>query len=87
MHAVISDMHGNLPALQAVLADIEQKGIGRQMVRATERIASMLGIRAINLFPLFGSESFWRKMGYRPHHRTARVMSKTVSSGLDVVRV
>jgi protein phosphatase len=27
--AVISDIHGNLPALEATLADISQRGIGR----------------------------------------------------------
>jgi len=29
VHAVISDIHGNLPALKAVLADIDSKGIER----------------------------------------------------------
>ena len=62
------------------------KGVGRQVVRAVEKIARTLGIRVINLFPLFGSELFWRKMGYGLHHRTARVMSKTVSPGLGTVQ-
>ncbi len=29
MHAIISDIHGNLPALEAVLADIDEKGLKR----------------------------------------------------------
>ena len=54
-------------------------GLGSQLVRAAEEVAHLMGLRNINVFPLHHTESFWLKMGYRPHYRTARVLSKYVN--------
>ena len=53
-------------------------GLGRQLVQAAENVARQMGVRIINVFPLTSARSFWDKMGYRPHPRTARVVWKRV---------
>lgn len=63
-----------------VVGAYQFKGIGREMVRAVESVARKLGLRRINLFPLYSSQKFWLKMGYGAHHCTARVLSKTLST-------
>ncbi len=64
-----------------VASPYRSRGIGREIAQAVEVIAQRLGIREINLFPLFRSGPFWQKLGYGEHRgRAARVLSKTVVS-------
>ena len=54
------------------------QGLGRELVRAAERIAAAMEMREINIFPLSGAVDFWQKMGYRKKPRTTRVLCKNV---------
>ena len=69
-----------------IAAPYRSQGLGRRIVRAAEVAARRLGIRTINLYPLFGSEPFWRRVGYGPGHRTARVLSKTLGFGPSLTK-
>ncbi len=62
-----------------VAAPFRLQGLGRQLVTASERIAREMGIRIIKVSPFPASEPFWRKMGYEPDARTARVLLKDLS--------
>jgi len=62
-----------------VAAPFRLQGLGRQLVTASERIAREMGIRIIRVFPFLASEPFWRKMGYEPDPRAARVLLKDLS--------
>ena len=46
--AIISDIHGNLPALQAVIADIEQQGIQERVCWATSWVMAHNLLNASN---------------------------------------
>ena len=71
-----------------VASPYRSRGIGREIARAVEAVAQRLGIREINLFPLFRSGPFWRKLGYEEHRsRAARVLSKTVVSARSCSRL
>jgi len=52
------------------------RGLGRQLVRAAERLADKVGICRINLMPLSPARPFWEKLGYAPHPEMARVLTK-----------
>lgn len=54
-------------------------GIGRQLVKAAEEVASAIEFGTINVLPIRSSQSFWLKMGYRSHRCTAHVLSKSVN--------
>jgi GNAT superfamily N-acetyltransferase len=54
------------------------KGIGRQIAAAVERVARDLGLATVSLYPLYGSDPFWRRIGYESLGPTARVLSKHV---------
>ena len=56
------------------------QGLGRQLAEAAEEIARQIGIGMVNVFPLPSAQAFWRKMGFRPHPRMARVLSREFSS-------
>ena len=62
-----------------VAAPFRLQGLGRQLVTASERIAREMGIQIIRVFPFLPSEPFWRKMGYEPDPRAARVLLKDLS--------
>ena len=62
-----------------VAAPFRLQGLGRQLVTASERIAREMGIRIIKVSPFPASELFWRKMGYEPDPRAARVLLKESS--------
>ena len=63
----IGDLH--------VVASFRLRGLGRQLVRASEITARKLGMHSAHVFPFLSSRSFWGKMGYRPHPCTARVLT------------
>jgi GNAT superfamily N-acetyltransferase len=63
-----------------IAAPFQAKGIGRELVRGIESVAQRLHVRAIRLYPLHGTEPFWRKMGYMADHGTARVLSKQLNA-------
>ena len=54
------------------------QGIGRHLAQAAEAMARAMGVQTINVYPLPSSLDFWRKTGYRPDCRTARVLCKDV---------
>ena len=62
-----------------VASSLRSKGIGRQLVKAAERIALVLGLRTVKVFPLASAERFWNKMGYRSYPKTARVVTKDLA--------
>ncbi len=62
-----------------VAAPFRLQGLGRQLVTASERIAREMGIQIIRVFPFLVSKPFWRKMGYEPDPRAARVLLKDLS--------
>lgn len=66
-----------------VASSYRRCGVGRQLVRAAERLASLLDGSTIHVFPLAGARFFWKKMGYEPHQFTARVLSKPSSSSQE----
>jgi len=59
-----------------VAPSLRSKGIGRRLVAAAERIARALGLRTVCVFPLASAKRFWAKMGYAPHPKMARVVTK-----------
>lgn len=56
-------------------------GLGHQLVCAAERLAHTIGICTVNLMPLSPSLPFWEKMGYAPHPKMTRVLTKSLGSG------
>lgn len=66
----IGDLHISMP--------FRTSGLGRQLVAAAEEVARATGMGTVNVFPLRAAWDFWLKMGYRPHHCMARVLSKSV---------
>jgi GNAT superfamily N-acetyltransferase len=52
------------------------RGLGRQLVRAVERVARELGVSQVMLLPLSQAADFWRKLGYRPAPDMSRVLTK-----------
>lgn len=56
-------------------------GLGQQLVSAAERLAHKIGICRINLMPLTPARPFWEKMGYAPHPKMTRVLTKSLGSG------
>ena len=68
----ISSLHVSVP--------FRSTGLGRQLVHAAEVFARTIGIKIINVLPIYSSQSFWLKMGYKPHRCTARVLHKSVNS-------
>jgi len=52
------------------------RGLGRQLVHAAEHLAREVGVRRINLMPLTPARTFWEKLGYAPHPRVTRVLTK-----------
>ena len=67
----ISSLHVAVP--------FRSTGIGRQLVHAAEEVARVIEFETINVLPVNASQSFWLKMGYRPHRCTAKVLSKSVN--------
>jgi GNAT superfamily N-acetyltransferase len=51
-------------------------GLGRQLVYAAERVAREVGVGRINLMPLTPARTFWEELGYTPHPRATRVLTK-----------
>ncbi len=62
-----------------IAAPLRLLGLGRQLVTALEQIARETATRRIKVLPFPASVPFWRKMGYEPDLRTARVLSKDLS--------
>ena len=56
------------------------RGLGRQLVRAAERLAHKVGICSINLMPLSPARPFWEKLGYAPHPSMTRVLTKRLDT-------
>lgn len=52
------------------------QGVGRQLVSVVEATANALGMEEIRILPTPSSVGFWRKMGYAPDIRSARVFWK-----------
>lgn len=63
-----------------VASPLRHHGLGTQLVSVAEDIASSLGLRTVNAFPLERAKSFWEKIGYSPHPRKARVVTKDLAS-------
>ncbi len=61
-----------------VAVALRSVGLGRQLVQAAEAIARAAGVTVVNVLPLYSSDPFWVKMGYRPHPCTVRVLCKQV---------
>lgn len=61
-----------------VAVPFRSMGLGRQLVQAAEAIARAVGIAVVNVLPLYTSDPFWLKLGYRPHPCTVRVLCKQV---------
>lgn len=59
-----------------VAKPFRRQGVGSQLVRAAEIVASETGMDVVNVFPLGSSGPFWAKLGYVPHRITAKVLSK-----------
>lgn len=58
-------------------------GLGRQLVWAAERLARTVGICRINLMPLMPlspARPFWEKLGYAPHPRMRKVLTKRLDT-------
>ena len=55
-------------------------GVGSQLVKVAETISRATGVQSIRVFPLVSANSFWKKMGYAPHLRAARVLCKELSA-------
>ena len=55
---------------------LRSRGPGRQLVVAAEEIASLLGVQTVSAFASVSAQGFWEKMGYAPHSKTARVVTK-----------
>ena len=51
-------------------------GIGRQLVFAIEDIAERLEMSLIRVLPTQSSVDFWRKLGFLPDPRAARILNK-----------
>jgi GNAT superfamily N-acetyltransferase len=56
-----------------------RRGWGRRLVRAAEGVARNMGCNKVVVFPLVDSLPFWRRLGYLPHPRKARVLLKRVA--------
>ncbi len=54
-------------------------GVGSRLVKVAETIARATGVQNISVFPLARARSFWKKMGYAPHLRAARVLCKELN--------
>jgi GNAT superfamily N-acetyltransferase len=64
-----------------VASESRSCGLGRQLVHAAEHLARKVGVHTINLMPLSPARPFWRKMGYVPHPRLTRVLTKRLRRG------
>ena len=79
------ELHRSLDAKEIWISSLhvavpfQSIGLGRQLVHAAEEFARTIGIKIINVLPIHSSQSFWLKMGYKPHRCTARVLSKSVN--------
>jgi GNAT superfamily N-acetyltransferase len=63
-----------------VCSAFRNRGVGRQLAGAAEHLARCVGVRRINLLPLGDAREFWHKLGYTPHPRMSRVLTKTFGS-------
>lgn len=57
---------------------LRRRGWGRRLVKAAEAVARAMSSETVSVFPLVGAQAFWKRLGYRPHPRTARVLVKKV---------
>jgi GNAT superfamily N-acetyltransferase len=55
------------------------QGLGTDLVSVAESIAAGLGMRKVHVLPLSHARQFWRKLGYVPEEKTARVLVKRLS--------
>jgi GNAT superfamily N-acetyltransferase len=62
----------------SVSQDLRRRGWGRRLVRAAEGVARNMGCNRVVVFPLVDSMPFWRRLGYLPHPKTARVLLKSI---------
>lgn len=65
-----------------IAASQRSLGLGLKLAQTAEKVAFEMGIRNILVFPLFSAFSFWKKIGYLPHPRMARVLCKDLSAYL-----
>ena len=63
-----------------VATRLQLSGVGSQLVKVAETIARTMEVQSICVFPLGPANSFWKKMGYAPHLRAARVLCKKLSA-------
>ncbi len=60
-----------------VTSCLRGQGIGKMLVATSEQLAYRLHARSIHVFPLQPARTFWLGVGYEPHARISRLLTKT----------
>jgi GNAT superfamily N-acetyltransferase len=76
------DLHDDLMWIHnvQVAPALRGQGLGRELVTASERLVSPMGISLIRVYPLISAVGFWESLSYKPVAHISRVLQKRIAS-------